>query len=126
MREIKFRAWDREFMIEWENMKSVSLHELSESIIIDAPGEGDQLDIVAMQYTGLKDKNDKEIYEGDIVEYWYSNRNGAWKYRKEVKYIICCYGVTTYNGFTIISDINRKCKVIGNIHENPELLKEGK
>jgi uncharacterized phage protein (TIGR01671 family) len=85
-----------------------------------------------MQYTGLKDKNGKEIYEGDILKnirhgaqlievYWEGIRAkqmgwldyGGWKFRKIVNDGKMTYA--TYDG-----DI----EVIGNIYENPELVEE--
>lgn len=71
------------------------------------------------QYTGLKDKNGKEIYEGDIIEVdwlgepsivkWYKDGFMAYPYRS-IGYHLC----------EVVAD----CKVIGNIHDNPELIKE--
>lgn len=62
MREIKFRAWakgefDESIMLDWETFR----HSIAEWIGNEERG------CVLMQYTGLEDKNGKEIYEGDIV-----------------------------------------------------------
>jgi uncharacterized phage protein (TIGR01671 family) len=66
MREIKFRAWDKEakemvyFVYRPENCQTRIEFVSKEGEMIEEPSE-------LMQYTGLKDKNGKEIYEGDVV-----------------------------------------------------------
>jgi len=115
MRTIKFRVWSKEqqFMheataIEWEDGKMVK------------PNDG----WILMQFTGLKDKNGKEIYEGDIV------RVGK-KWVGIVEFHLpedndFSYGFvvsTTEMGTLDLSEFNHK--VIGNIYESKELLKGG-
>ena len=83
-------------------------------------------DFILMQSTGLKDKNGKEIYEGDIVRFsltdgfnYVANEDGVVTYKLGAFYVV--NGLTEY----LISDINtNKVEVIGNIYENPELLGE--
>jgi len=79
-------------------------------------------DLIPMQYTGLKDKNGVDIYEGDIVK----PRNHTGNWIGVVKYNMCSFWIyevagdpsgeeSTWSG-------SIKCEIIGNIHENPELL----
>lgn len=102
MREIKFRIWvtDEKFMI-YPNRNF--------PLIIDNGkwNEGE----VPMQYTGLKDKNGKEIYEGDIVCNEHGV-NGVVKWTESYECEPC---------FNISSDV--KYHIIGNIYETPELIK---
>lgn len=78
-------------------------------------------DDILMQYTGLKDKQGKEIFEGDIVECRAGEKyHGTWEHNITVKIEM---------GFTqsIWEMLNcEEIEVIGNIYDNPELLKEEK
>lgn len=69
-------------------------------------------EIIVMQYTGLNDKNGKEIYEDDVVQTYFDNGNE----RMKVK-------VFFQNGRFELNNNSNEVKLIGNIYENPELLK---
>lgn len=76
-------------------------------------------DIVIQQYTGLKDKNNKEIYEGDIIKTIYHTLDC------DPKLLVVGWDVTDamFTPETEIRNIKFIKEVIGNIFENPELLK---
>ena len=69
---------------------------------------------VLMQYTGLKDKNGKEIYEGDIVRTKWSTYTVAFSSKT--------FGFRMYKGENHNEPMWRECKIIGNIYENPALI----
>ncbi|HBJ1650894.1 TPA: hypothetical protein LA460_000113 [Clostridium botulinum] len=117
-REIKFRAFNlmRNKMI--YNIQD----EFEEHITLGMDCFGNYLkddDFTVMQYTGIKDKNGKEIYEGDILKL--SNS------RYKVIYQDCSFQLSRINGYDLdlitMYAIN-KSEVIGNIYENKELLKD--
>ena len=115
MREIKFRAWDKkncEFItgcILFENSGKFAIEEEG----LDWSFDWD-VDVVLMQYTGLKDKNGVEIYEGDIV------REGDLTGEIIFDTVRSAYCYTHLCGRAFLYAFAGE--VIGNMHENPELL----
>ncbi|MFA5174680.1 MAG: YopX family protein [Candidatus Pacearchaeota archaeon] len=77
---------------------------------------------IVMQYTGHKDQNNIELYEGDIIEYYdYMNDNIKLTYIKW--YEDTCRFDTDF-GYNLDIILTDKFKIIGNIYENPELIKD--
>lgn len=98
-REIKFRAWS-----------GVSMHYFDISDTISPSMETD-----IMQYTGLKDKNGKEIYESDFVKV-----NGRIRLIEWRNAMFCCKGVEYHLGTVWFS--GGAPEIVGNLFQNPELL----
>lgn len=136
-RPIKFRAWDSDkskmvdvYAIDWagkDDRRPTSIN-YPQGKLYDAPEDFGGA-IKLMQFTGLTDKNGKEIYEGDIVKKDYDKAN------YQVAWTDDCYGSKL--GFDLL-DVNGDCheyyyggfypkevEVIGNIYENPELTQKG-
>jgi len=151
VREIKFRAWDKtsKSMIYQEDGKegiefnfgggragvivwNYKPHLINGECVDDYEPYHIE-DFELMQYTGLKDKNGKEIYEGDICEIQYYHDP------KIPNEITVCKYITEHSGFSLLNKkggIFSCCfktggnfgdknavEIIGNIYENPELLK---
>nr|DAY20503.1 MAG TPA: YopX protein [Caudoviricetes sp.] len=122
MREIKFRAWDI-LKQRWSNYKindgTVYFMDKNTGVWYGTYNRRYK-DFNLMQYTGLKDKNNKEIYEGDIFHI------GSKKILYVVEWIDCgLKGKQIRNGSWIGLDFWKKdIEIVGNIYENPELLGE--
>lgn len=126
MRELKFRAWDKldkEFAHNIDCLLDISVAER----VFALDDEGGEL--IIEQCTGVKDRDGKEIYEGDIVKArWYRAKNARLNTEGEIKFGDGWFyikddpdgqdrlGVPIHNCYDI--------EVIGNIHENPELLED--
>lgn len=128
MREIKFRAWYKgvysgEMIYDIQN-------EFEERINLGMDSFGNYLNNASfevMQYTGVKDCNGKEVYEGDIVKY----KAGTDKGIGYIKFEFSCFMIYWTNNKTFndsfssmfYTQCSSEIEVIGNIYENPELLK---
>jgi len=126
MREIEFRAWDKSK----ERMILNYAHVGKEGkmyVAFDTP----DMDLELMQYTGLKDKNGTKIFEGDLVD---NKENGLYKYpllvEKDELQGFSLRPIQTIVKGKILPEVFIRnfnyigaFEIIGNIYENPELLK---
>lgn len=132
MREIKFRAWHKQdgYMILPEHCESFDINFTPKgydgfSFDIRYKGSGGVLGshkhIELMQYTGLKDRNGKEIYEGDICKKTYGSSTPVFT----VAYHDARGMFIMQDGYNepLYTVNNSMVEIIGNIYENPELLK---
>lgn len=134
MREIKFRCWDI------ENKEMLEVQELDYADSYDGQpmirttmynDYFDTEDMILMQYTGLKDKNGKEIYEGDIIYCKQYIGGNCVEYCIEKGYVCFNDGEFGlyrkqgyYQSLYKFKEYDYEFEVIGNIYDNPELLAE--
>ena len=125
-REIKFRAWDKQLNIitdvvclnlgTWNDV--ILVHPDSKIVHRQETYNQKTENIELMQFTGLLDKNGKEIYEGDMV--WVCFNDGSlYDHPQQVYFEKGSFCV----GMGYLSDSNI-IEVIGSIYENPELIKD--
>ena len=123
MREIKFRAWHKEKKIMGEVLGIDILHKeiFFSNEDVDCYEHTDFKDIELMEYTGLKDKNEKEIYEGDIVIH-HSKMHKIIFNTEKARFVLRDDEFELEIPFT--NNNNKRMEIVGNIYENPELLGE--
>lgn len=123
-RIIEFRAWDKfeKKMIDWDECLK------NEVLIPEILLNSERYE--PMQCTGLKDKNGRRVYEGDIVRIFYDHFNGTFTEKEVVGPVKWECGTWVVNNSFLhhspeYDETNLESasvEVIGNIHENPELL----
>lgn len=125
MRDIKFRAWDK------TNNKFLKSHEINLAIGIsgdvlfsdNTPPFNEHGEIELTQWTGVTDCEGVDVYEGDVIltaDDIKKKEIGNWK--PKTRCIEWTSNKEYKTGFNIGHAQDRKCQVIGNIYENPELL----
>ncbi|GHO99537.1 hypothetical protein KSF_095850 [Reticulibacter mediterranei] len=137
MREIKFRAWDKRMMkmrevnalyldVQMGMAPSdrailVDLYETSSAYQVDR-------DVDLMQFTGLKDRNGKEIYEGDIIQRVNIKVPLLVRWNQKEARFDLAKDPDNFNAVVIwyTQLVEEDYEVIGNIYENPELMRGGK
>lgn len=133
MREIKFRAWMKDAKLMIEDVVPI-YNEVYGFYCKDFKQDTDKYlkleNAEIMQYTGLKDKNGKEVYEGDIVAF--EDSDGGYEYPDvvvntgiveygELRFYFTNRVAAEMDDFYIKDGRCDDVEVIGNIHENPEL-----
>lgn len=131
MREIKFRAWDtkhREMIEEIKIFPEYNWLVQSDNDALCERERASENQLILMQYTGLKDRNGTEIYEGDIVrinipvdENNPLITNGIFQVIFD-KGMFCIF--IPEGNYPLSDYLHQDCEVIGNIYEHPELLNQ--
>lgn len=126
MKEIKFRAWDVEEkrMLSWSELitNDGGPFDPSWPPIVSVLAPVDEISYIPLQFTGLHDKNGKEIYEGDIVAALNGAIEGIVVYQAPSFVIKQSPRARRWSNFNLAPHEKQYQKVIGNIQENPELL----
>lgn len=138
MREIKFRAWDGKEIwkvtgvqfannSDFVNLYGTEPEWIATGIYEDKTSKRlmfmSSPDCELMQYTGVKDKNGMDVYECDILQFIPSIVIGAVTYSTQLAGYILKGGGENSKDMRLNSSAFAECEVIGNVYENPELIK---
>ncbi|MCK4686555.1 MAG: hypothetical protein KAT66_00335 [Candidatus Lokiarchaeota archaeon] len=134
MRKIKFRAWDKEKRkIVYFGLFSILVDGIENSEYWIKQYKNGLRNLEIMQYTGLKDKNGKEIYEGDILKIKEDWDEYGWKAGEigDVIFEEYFYGISLNSQnkpgtkYTVYLDVDngKDVEIIGNVYENKDLIK---
>ena len=120
----RYRAWDKihKTMYEVDDIMSIDFGKSKISVktlFFEQTNRYDFDDIVLMQSTGLRDKNGKEIFEGDIIDSTNGLLTGVIEFRVSLGMFVSY--LVEYNNFERLCNIASSRKIIGNIWEHPEL-----
>ena len=120
----KYRAWDKthKTMYEVDDIMSIDFGKSKISVktlFFERTNYYDFDDIVLMQSTGFKDKNGKEIFEGDIIDSTDGFLTGVIEFREYLGMFIS--DLVEYNNFERLCNVASSRKIIGNIWAHPEL-----
>lgn len=121
----RYRAWDKthKTMYEVDDIMSIDFGKSKISVktlFFERTNYYDFNDIVLMQSTGFKDKNGKEIFEGDILGTNDGLLNGVVKFNIDLG--MWTNSLIRYNNFERLCNVASSREIIGNIHTNPELV----
>lgn len=131
-RQIKFRVWKKPF---WSGIKNEMIYCSNNPFESNSHGYfctgkqffsydedyyaglsiSEEPDCEIMEFTGLSDQDNKEIYESDLIS-WDIPQNSA-SSGSEVKFILGCFGVMIGDSFKPLNQLNRRCMIVGNIYE---------
>ena len=120
----RYRAWDKihKTMYEVDDIMSIDFGESKISVktlFFEQTNRYDFDDIVLMQSTGLRDKNGKEIFEGDIVDSEDGILSGVVEFRPDLGMFVST--LIKYNNFERLCNVADSVHIIGGIYTNPEL-----
>lgn len=120
----RYRAWDKihKTMYEADDIMYIDFEEKEicvKTLFFEKASRYDFDDIVLMQSTGFKDKNGKEIFEGDILDSKDGFLTGIVEFRTDLGMFVC--NLVEYNNFERLCNVASSRKIIGNIWEHPEL-----
>lgn len=120
----RYRAWDKihKTMYEVDDIMSIDFGESKISVktlFFEQTNRYDFDDIVLMQSTGLRDKNGKEIFEGDIIDSTDGFLTGVVEFRVSLGMFVS--ELVEYNNFERLCNVASSRKIIGNTWEHPKL-----